>query len=618
MSLSSQFLSQRRPSDRPGGRSPGIRSSFLRVAALGVVLTLVGCTQPTSTSRSVDDGAAPPVAEPAVLPDWGDSHYQVIDAVAGTEVVTIPASMAGRYLFLVMTNGGSEGQVVPLPSLEGATVSGNGASSGGALPGATAAELAAPPAEPRAVRGRPGQFDHPPLIRDGAAGDAGGAVPREITPSTTTALSSWALGDPEPIRTEDGTITAAVDAVRRQGEWSLYVWKDVAAGTPAVTGEMSAAVADAFLDPAADDIFDIMTGVFGVPWGDHDVFNVIAPERRDIHVLLYDIEGDGVPIPGESRTVGYFWSGDSFRRSSYLESNERLMFYLDSALLADTANKDGTDDGLWSRDDYWPEEAIATLAHEFQHMVQFYQRPVERGDAAVYATWLDELMAMAAEETVARAIAVDGPRGVPWSEGGAGTAGNQSGRMPRYNDIASRTPLTTWDAADPLDDYAVSYSFGAFLIRVFGVQVLSELMEYGGTPSRSDYSLAAVAAAASAVDGTGISSDELLQRWGVAVLVSDDTATPDDVRINTGTWIGDSGSNSVSVGSLNAYNYRTTDRTFLRTRAFDGPRMVPAGIGSARVAGTSNLFVAVGTVPAAGGELAFALPAGVVATAIVR
>jgi len=227
-------------------------------------------------------------------------------------------------------------------------------------------------------------------------------------------------------------------------------------------------------------------------------------------------------------------------------------------------------------------------------------------------------MAMAAEEAVARSIEVDGPRGVAWSEGGAGAEGNLSGRMPRYNDIASRTPLAGWDAADPLDDYAVSYSFGAYLIRVFGLPVLTELMEYGETSGRSDYSGAAVAAAATAIDGTTLSFAELLRRWGVAVLVSDDTSAPAEVRLNTGTWIADPGSNSVSIGSLNAYNYRTTYPIGLRARFFDGPRIISAVDGSAWLAGTSNLFVAVGTIPDGGGELVVTLPTGVVATAIVR
>ncbi len=555
------------------------------------VWALASCTQPTSSSRNDDDGGGDePNPSPVVLPDWGDSHYQVVDAVAGSAPVTLPPSMAGRYLLYVATNATGQDRLVSLPSLQPISTLSDELLHGGGDD------------RLRALRGRPGQFDHPPLL-------PGAAV---------SAASVWDVAATEELRTEDGPVAARVDAVRSQDGWTLYVWRDVAADAPPVTSEMTDAVADAFLIPSADDdIFGIMSGVFGVPWGAHDVSNVISPTRRDIHVLLYDIENDGVPGFGESRTVGYFWSRDNFRRSSYPESNERLMFYLDSALLADTENKDGSDDGVWSRDDYWPEEAISTLAHEFQHMIHFYRRPVMLGSDYGYDTWLDELMAMAAEELVARAIQVDGPRGVAWSDGSAGAPGNRSGRMRRYNDVGYRTPLATWYAANPLDDYAASYSFGAFLIRVYGAPILTELIAYSGEPGPS-YSLAAVAAAASAVDGTTLSAAEILRRWGTAVLVSDDTTAPADVRINTGTWIGDGNPDSVVVGSINAYNYRTTYRVGTRLRSFDGPRIVSASAGPYTVTGTTNLFAAAGTVPDGGGELLFDLPPGVVVTAIVR
>ena len=37
-----------------------------------------------------------------------------------------------------------------------------------------------------------------------------------------------------------------------------------------------------------------------------------AEASGEIHILLFDISGDGVPEPGEPRIVGFFWAKDNF------------------------------------------------------------------------------------------------------------------------------------------------------------------------------------------------------------------------------------------------------------------------------------------------------------------
>ena len=78
------------------------------------------------------------------------------------------------------------------------------------------------------------------------------------------------------------------------------------------------------------------TGGDGGPWGAHGRPGFLIPPESaaEIHILMFDINDDGFPEPGEPRIVGFFFGKDLFLRNPALEftgaSNERLMFYLDA------------------------------------------------------------------------------------------------------------------------------------------------------------------------------------------------------------------------------------------------------------------------------------------------
>lgn len=582
-------------------RSPAL---LFRVAAvLALAGVLAGCEEVAvlvGLEESNDDTDTTDQAD--FTANWSDSAYDEVGIATGTETLNLGAADAGRSLFYVVTNASAIDRSVSFPyASPQSSVSTSGIAPSAAITGASG---------PRAIRGFPGQFDGPPIERAGdiAALDA-------IEPSAL----SWNVGDEDTLEASAGELTAEVVATASQDDWSLYVWHriDGSGGNPVtpVPSEAIDEITSAFLDPAnATDIFDLVTGVFGFPWGVSDATNFIAVDRRDIHILLYDIEGDGVPTNGSARTVGYFWAKDNYLATAYggtPDSNERLMFYLDAALLADTGA-----DSAWDRDDFWPNEVISTLGHEFQHMVHFYQRNVVRGEASEYDTWLNELMSMAAEEVISRSTKIDGPRGVNATTGSAGTGPLYSGRMPEYNRTGATTGLVGWNYSDVLPEYAASYSFGAYLIRAFGFDFFTTLSRSVDPDTVVDYDLEAVARAASTVSGTDITKQELLRRWGVAMFVSDDTDVPAAYRINAGTWFGD-GTEGGSVGSLNAYNYRNTVSINGNPVTIDGPFVYRSDQGEQTVRGHSNLFLAGGTVPSGGVSLPFSLPDGVTVTALV-
>jgi hypothetical protein len=451
--------------------SPIVRF-FLKSSLVFLLLaSLVSCEAVTDLLGigDEDEPVSAPDAPNLAIDDWSQSAYTEVARVTGTQDVVVPSSLAGKTLVYVVTNSGGSDRSISFPYAS---------SQASVSPASLQSSSPYPNDEPDKVvpiRGFPGQFDLPVSL-----------VPREnvseeLRATTTVTASATALGSEENFTTTDGTVTARLRQVRVQGEWSLYVW--VRTTDTFVTDEISGVLADRFMDPDSQgDIFDLVNGVFGLPWGAHSFGDLIHPTRRDIHILLYDIRGDGVPGEGEgSRIVGYFWNGDNQTKDFVPASNERLMFYLDSALLADTRNRDGNDDGVWAGSDFWPEEVISTLAHEYQHMIQFYQVTVRRGGVQ-YDTWLNELASMAAEEVVSRSIGVYGPRGVDPGRGDAGSPGTYDGRLPWYNYTGPESDLLFWPPQDDpdgvvLDHYSASYSFGAFLLRAYGPAFLSALLQ---------------------------------------------------------------------------------------------------------------------------------------------
>ena len=134
----------------------------------------------------------------------------------------------------------------------------------------------------------------------------------------------------------------------------------------------------------------------GRSWGPHSNERLIPPRAADeIHIVLFDIENHGYPTG--PRIVGYFSRLHSYLRqpapSVYQYSSGRLALFLDSPYLASATGE------TWDVTDRRPSTVIGTLAHEFQHMIHFYQKPVLRD--AISESWLNEQASEVAEDLIA-------------------------------------------------------------------------------------------------------------------------------------------------------------------------------------------------------------------------
>lgn len=329
---------------------------------------------------------------------------------------------------------------------------------------------------------------------------------------------------------------------------NLYIWVDNTCWGPEstkiyyVTQEMVDALAPKFLNPGANnDIYEWVTNICGDPWGYTGYSNLILNDS-DIHIWLTDIDNDNT-ITG-ALTLGYFYSRDNFLRTSYSTSNEKLMFTIDAILFAIKTN------GTWDISHYYPMHVVSALAHEFTHMIYFYQKRILKNQ--IGNTAINEMCAQCIEDLVASKILADGPRGVSYITSNAGSAGNRSGRLPRYNSN-NEYNLLNWSSnqSERLLNYSKTYALGAYLMRNYGgVNLIKELIQNNSTGVNS------IVQAVNFNGGGGLNYEDILQRFGAANLLSDKTTMSAGYIYNTGSWI-TSTINGIAydLGSINLYNY---------------------------------------------------------------
>jgi hypothetical protein len=306
-----------------------------------------------------------------------------------------------------------------------------------------------------------------------------------------------------------------------------------------VTQSMVDALADTFLKAGTNnDVYDWVTNVYGEEWGSDaaNKYTNLIGANDEITILLTDIDQDDAVNGG---TIGFFHSKDNEKPIAASGSNGRVMFYADAVLFAkgDSATQ-------WSINDFWPKEMISTLAHEFQHMIHFYQKTVllvvgsDDADA-----WLNEMLSEATEDLIATKIRHTGPRGVAYTDGSAGSNNNGKGRYIDFNQDNTRS-LTTWKSS--LADYAQVNAFGTFLTRNYGgVKVLHDIVHNSKVHEDA------------VEEATGKNFGELLKEWGVAVFLSDHAnLAPGTPTYNTGDFTLDIYNGvTYDLGSINFFNY---------------------------------------------------------------
>ena len=358
----------------------------------------------------------------------------------------------------------------------------------------------------------------------------------------------------------DGTQTTAATARKvisnittNLGSKTLNIWvSDDSFGSGCgksrcVTQTMVDQLAETFLKSGLDnDIYDWVTNIYEEEWGnDTNGYTGLIAANDEITILLTDIGEDNLTSGG---VIGYFWPKDNFDKGSLSGSNERIMFYADAVMFANT------DSG-----DFWQKEMYSTLAHEFQHMINFYQKRILLDTDT--DTWINEMLSETTEELIATKIQHTGPRGVDYTDGSDGSSGNTNGRYPLFN-TNNTLSLTAWN--NRLEDYSKVNAFGAFLTRNYGgAKLLHDIMHNTYVDKQ-----AIVYAVNKSAEGEGKTFENLLSEWGVAVLLSDHDNLVNTPEYNTGWFTNTVYGNTVyEMGSINFFNYDPLPTIYTRAGA---------------------------------------------------
>lgn len=209
------------------------------------------------------------------------------------------------------------------------------------------------------------------------------------------------------------------------------------------------------LSDTFDKMFQAETAIFGKTYKEqYDEmwdYGLITPKEK-ISILLFDI-GNDFTARQKTGILGYFWSKDMLPDDytftpefEWLRSNEDEIFYMDVHFL-----------------DKFPNLALGTLVHEFQHMLHFVNKTVKFSDGeSMSETWYDEMLSLLTEDLFSKELNVE-----------------LSEMMDVYiksfmADYSSKG-LTSW-YNDNLS-YGYSYLMGAFVARNYGdgIEVVKEI-----------------------------------------------------------------------------------------------------------------------------------------------
>ncbi|MDR1220030.1 MAG: hypothetical protein LBK73_10560 [Treponema sp.] len=260
-----------------------------------------------------------------------------------------------------------------------------------------------------------------------------------------------------------------------------------------ITREQSAVIASQF-----DIIYQKETSIFGYEYGGGPGGGGGRDGDPKIQILIYDIDGD-YKREQTSGVFGYFWAKDFYTQAeidriygSGMKTNAAEIFYLDAHFA-----------------DKYPDGAISTLAHEFQHMINFNEKSIRSGFKLSSETWFDEMLAMLAEDIIDPLVGVAESE-FPYNQ-----------RMPLFLNVYSNCDPTTWlKNEEALYSYANSYAFGAYLTRNFGGARLIQEMMANSKVNEESVVDAVNAVLPAAAQGGAWDFAKLLSRYGEALIFS--------------------------------------------------------------------------------------------------
>lgn len=320
----------------------------------------------------------------------------------------------------------------------------------------------------------PAQDFVPPLdfLRPSSGRNASGtAAATTVTPLTpvpgTTQKKLWvdlpasALGTPsETVTINSVQYTKRSATLRAAGEY-CYIWVVdgyYSTDSGAVSGAAVTKSQVSTLREKFDGMYPLIREIFGkeaevmVDGNSIVPIDKVSDTGSKVNIVVYDINGD-YKTSQQGGVFGYFWAKDYYTPETATSSatdviklsNSGKYFYIDS---------------YFTKNPSWAPFMYSTLAHEFQHMINFGVKtltPAYKGNnnPPSSATWYTEMMSMLCEDMMQQYL-------------GCGDTASPKSRLSQFCTYYTSSGITEWNDNAQLASYAVAYTFGAYLARNYG------------------------------------------------------------------------------------------------------------------------------------------------------
>lgn len=369
---------------------------------------------------------------------------------------------------------------------------------------------------------------------------------RSVSVSSETAISGK-VGETKRIyvdnNTDISTFVQKSATLRAVGTY-CYVWViDDFYSSTAGENKVDSAIAQEYAD-AFDKMYPMITNVFGnesdeiyyySKWRNMEDYSSTGTK---INIVVYDIGNDySLPENQQCGIVGYFYAKDYIYNYSEkgITSNNGKYFYIDSGYA--NSNFDTT---------------ISTLAHEFQHMVNYNQKTV-LNDGLTSGQWYNEMLSMLCEDMMQEHLGIndeDSPKA----------------RTTTFNECYYYSGISEYNSKNQICSYATAFSFGSFIARNFGgaelVQKISK-NSYVDNDSITD--------AVNSLNGTNYTYDDLFEKYLLA-LFGDSTYTHNKDAVCTLKYNSGDYSSAPYEYPMTAYNIFDSEYSFsVNEKKYYGP-----------------------------------------------
>ena len=497
-------------------------------AAVALALVLFACKNSAASVAAHDDSSTDSATDSLFVASQTQtatytaaSEPTLLSVASDTLTFTITGLTSGQKLYLAKTNPTSttvakdyvryvtKGSGITLYTASSqsrsALAAGSGATDASAV-SATGATVSAANADEAGAGAEVGGVPLPAwhcYIPSDAYTAQTSAVARAATTSSGVTQISGTVGESRNIYIDTDsklqTFKAFPATLRAVGTY-CYVWiVDSYYSTTASGNKVNSAVAQS-IATQFDTIYPMVRNVFGeesdllcsslyTPSNASYSMAEFSPTGAKVNIVLYDIAADyDEKTLSSTGIAGYFYSKDYVYNGTH--SNNGKYFYIDSAYANSNVN-----------------DIHSTLAHEFQHMINFGVKNIEQNLSP--GTAYNEMLSMLCEDMMADyfSTALD-----DFTEDAT-----PINRLPYFNKLYYNSGLEyrsdTTDLA--LCSYATNYAFGAWLLRNYGGIPLLAAMSANGYVD-----VPSIVAAVQAVSSSSLTIAELLQAFATACIVN--------------------------------------------------------------------------------------------------